>query len=320
VTPEPAAIATAGLGRDYGQTTALEALDLTVEPGTMAGLLGPNGAGKTTALLLLATLLRPSRGRAHVLGLDVSRDPAAIRRQLGLVFQEPSIDPYLTVEENLAFAGRLSGLRGGSLREAIAGVAARLGLAPRLTQPARQLSGGWRRIVDLARAVLHRPQLLLLDEPTVGLDPEYRERAWQLIEQERRERGVTVLFSTHYLPEAERCGRVVLLASGRAVAAGTPASLMADVGQAVVEIEGDETGRLLPAVVAALPVRTTIRTERGLRLGLARADDVLPRLAAIAPGTAKLSVRPTTLDDVYFARTQPAGPAATDAGPFRGRA
>ena len=304
----PPAIETIGLGRDYGSTRALEALDLVVPAGEIVGLVGPNGAGKTTTMLLLATLLRPSRGAARLFGHDIARDRAAIRRHLGLVFQEPSIDGLLTVEENLRFAARLAGLGGAAMRRAVADVIDRAGLGERRSQPARQLSTGWRRLTDLARAILHRPDLLLLDEPTVGLDPEHRDRAWTLLEAERRERGMTILFSTHYLVEAEISDRVVLLARGRVVGSDTPAALKATLGDEVIEIEGPEAARLVDALKDLVTVRVTIRTERGYRIGIAGRRDGLAELGGSASGLVRFTIRPATLDDVYFARTQ--GPAA----------
>ena len=199
------AIETAGLGRDYGATRALDSLQLTVARGALVGLLGPNGAGKTTTMLLLATLLGPSRGSARVFGHDLVADRSAIRRCLGLVFQEPCIDGLLTVEENLLFAARLAGLSTRDARQAVDDALERTRLRERASQLGRQLSGGWRRLADIARATVHRPTLLILDEPTVGLDPEHRDRMWTLLEDERRARGTTILFSTHYLTEAEAC-------------------------------------------------------------------------------------------------------------------
>jgi len=230
------AILTEGLGRDYGSVRALDALNLDVPVGALVGLLGPNGAGKTTAMLLLATLLAPTRGSSRLFGHDVARERSAVRRRLGLVFQETSVDGLLTVEENLRFAARLAGLGGRQVRAAVAAALDRAGLRPRASQPARQLSGGWRRLVDIARATLHQPDLLILDEPTVGLDPEHRELIWTILAAERRERGTTILFSTHYLAEAEPADRVVLLSRGRAVADDTPAALRAAVGEEVAEI------------------------------------------------------------------------------------
>ena len=301
----PLAIDAVGLGRDYGSTRALDALDLSVPVGTMVGVLGPNGAGKTTAMLLLATLLRPSRGAARVMGHDVTRERSEVRRHLGLVFQEPSVDGLLTVQENLLFAARLAGL-GGRSRRAVDEALERTGLAAQALQPARQLSTGWRRLMDLARATLHRPALLILDEPTVGLDPEHRDRTWNLLETERRERGTTILFSTHYLAEAEGCDFIVFLANGQVVASDSPAALKATVGDEVIEIEGPGADSLLAQLPSLVDVRLAIKTERGYRVGIVGARDGLARLAGMVPRLVRFSVRPATLDDVYFAKTQTA--------------
>jgi ABC-2 type transport system ATP-binding protein len=304
VTGPPPAILTEGLGRDYDGVRALDALDLTVPTGALVGLLGPNGAGKTTAMLLLATLLAPTRGGARVFGHDVVRERGPVRRRLGLVFQETSVDGLLTVEENLRFAARLTGLAGPDMRTAVAAAIDRAGLAPRAHQPARQLSGGWRRLVDVARATLHRPDLLILDEPTVGLDPEHRELIWTILAAERRERGTTVLFSTHYLAEAEPADRVVLLSRGRAVADDTPAVLRAAVGQEVAEIEGPGAERLARALRGLGAAATVLETDRGFRVGIRGERDAVVELATAASGIERLSLRPASLEDAYFARTR----------------
>jgi ABC-2 type transport system ATP-binding protein len=298
------AIEAEGLGRDHGSTRALDALSLRIPAGALVGLLGPNGAGKTTTMLLLATLLAPSRGSASVFGHDTVRERRPVRRRLGLVFQEPSVDGLLTVEENLLFAARLAGLDGTSAKTAVSQTIARTGLAERARQPARQLSGGWRRLLDIARATLHRPELLILDEPTVGLDPEHRDRMWALLEGERRDRGATVLFSTHYLSEAEPSDRVVMLARGRVVADDRPASLCASIGEEVAEIEGEGAEALVRRLEADALARTIQGTERGWRVGLVGGRARVSELAAQSPGVTRLSLRPPSLEDVYFARTQ----------------
>ena len=303
------AIDAEGLGRDYGATRALAALDLRVPAGALVGLVGPNGAGKTTAMLLLATLLSPSRGRAQVFGRDVTRERAAVRRRLGLVFQEPSVDGLLSVEENLLYAGRLAGLGGSAARAAVDQTMARTGLRARAGQPARQLSGGWRRLTDIARATLHRPDLLILDEPTVGLDPEHRDRMWGLLDGERRERGATILFSTHYLSEADSADRVVMLAGGDVVADAPPATLREAIGDQVAEIDGPGADALVAALRAAGLVVMAHRAERGWRVGLCGARERVAELAGAATGIARLALRQPTLEDAYFVRTQ--APAAT---------
>ena len=304
MSPGEPAIHTEGLGRDYGAVRALDSLDLDVPPGALVGLLGPNGAGKTTAMLLLATLLAPTRGSARIFGHDTVRERRAVRRRLGLVFQETSVDGLLTVEENLRFAGRLAGLGGRELRGAVATAIERAGLGPRAREPVGRLSGGWRRLADIARATLHRPDLLILDEPTVGLDPEHRELVWRILASERRERGTTILFSTHYLSEAEPAERVVLLSRGRAVANDTPTALRAAVGAEVAEIEGPGAERLVRALRGLGATTAVLRTEQGYRVGIGGPREAVVELAGGAPGIERLALRPATLEDAYFASTQ----------------
>ena len=298
------AIETERLGRDYGDVRALDALDLAVPRGAVVGLLGPNGAGKTTAMLLLATLLSPTRGGARVFGHDILRERAAVRRRLGLLFQETSVDGLLTSEENLLFAARLAGLGGRLARAAVADTIERIGLGPQARRPARELSGGWRRMLDIARATLHQPDLLILDEPTVGLDPEHRDAIWSLLDAQRRVHGTTVLFSTHYLAEAEPADRVLLLAQGKVVAEDAPGALRAELGEGIAEIEGPGAERLARALRGLGATRIVLRTGRGYRVGIAGEREPVVELAGKAPGIERFALRPTSLEDVYFARTQ----------------
>lgn len=300
--PGPA-IVTERLGRDYGNTRALDALDLEVLPGTLVGLLGPNGAGKTTAMLLLATLLAPTRGTARIFGHDVTRDRRQVRQRLGLVFQESSVDGLLSVRENLLFAARLTGLGGRAARETVEDAIGRAGLAAYSATLAGQLSGGWRRLLDITRASLHYPDLLILDEPTVGLDPEHRDRVWSLLEAQRRSRGTTILFSTHYLAEAESSDRVVLLSAGRVVASDTPAALRATVGQEVAEIEGPGAERLAKALRGLGAAETSLHTERGFRIGIRGSREAVVELAGTSPGIERFVLRLATLEDAYFTLT-----------------
>ena len=304
IDPAPAAVETEGLGRDYDEVRALAGLDLLVPRGALVGLLGPNGAGKTTAMLLLGTLLSPTRGGARIFGHDVVRERRQVRRRLGLLFQETSVDGLLTVEENLLFAARLAGLGGRIARTAVADAAERLGLLDRLRQPARQLSGGWRRLVDVARATLHHPDLLILDEPSVGLDPEHRERIWSILASLRRDHGTTILFSTHYLAEAEPADRVLLLSRGSVVAEGAPDALRAEFGEEVAEIEGSGGERLARALRGLGSATVVLRTDRGYRVGLRGPREPVAELAGRARDIERFALRRSTLEDVYFARTQ----------------
>ena len=229
------AIAARGLGKDFGAVQALDALDLDVAEGEFFAVLGPNGAGKTTAVHLWATLLRPSRGSARVLGHDVVREGLAVRRRIGLVFQEPTLDRDLSVLENLRFAARLWDLPAPVAGPRIEALLDQFDLAARRDVPVRALSGGQRRAADIARGLLAEPRLLFLDEPTAGLDPHVRRSLWESIHRLRVERGVTVLLTTHYVEEAEPCDRVALLHRGRLAALGTPAELKRRAGTDTLE-------------------------------------------------------------------------------------
>jgi ABC-2 type transport system ATP-binding protein len=298
-----AAVAAEGLGRDYGGTRALDALTLRVAAGQLVGLLGPNGAGKTTAMLLLATLLRPTRGTARVLGHDVVLQRRAARHRLGLVFQEPTVDPFLTVRENLEFAGALCGLGRRQARHAISLAIGRMGLASVADRRARELSGGWRRLADIARATLHAPSLLILDEPTVGLDPEHRAALWHFLDGLRRDQSTAVVFSTHYLAEAEGADDVVLLAGGKVVDRGAPSALMRPFGTALLEIDGPGAAALAATLEERDLTRLVVRTPTGCRIGLEAHREQALELAGAATGITRALLRAPSLEDVYFART-----------------
>ncbi len=246
-----------GLGKDFGAVRALDGLDLDVGEAEFFGFLGPNGAGKTTTVHILATLLAPTRGSARIAGHDVVRESLAVRRSIGLVFQEPTLDRDLTVEENLRFAARLWDLPGGGRSAAarIDELLQQFGLAERRHSPVRSLSGGMRRAADIARGVLHRPRVLFLDEPTAGLDPRARRALWQFIRDLRQASGMTVFLTTHYVEEAEPCDRVAVLDRGHLVAQGTPAELKRAAGAgSLEEVFLARTGRpLAEADAAAVP-------------------------------------------------------------------
>ena len=229
------AIEARGLGKDFGPLRALDSLDLDVQVGEFFALLGPNGAGKTTVVHILATLLGPSRGSARVLGHDVVRDGLAVRRGIGLVFQEPTLDRDLTVVENLRFAARLWDLPARVAEPRIDALLDRFGLTSQHDVPVRALSGGQRRCADVARGLLAEPRVLFLDEPTAGLDPHARRALWESIHRLRAERDVSVFLTTHYIAEAEPCDRVALLDHGRLAALDTPAELKRRAGTTTLE-------------------------------------------------------------------------------------
>lgn len=233
------AIRAAGLRKSYGKAEAVRGLDLEIPAGQFFGLLGPNGSGKTTTVHMLTTLVRPGGGRATVAGHDVVDEGLAVRREIGLVFEDTALDPTLTVDETLRFAGRLRNLPSRVLRDRIAELMELFGLVDRRRSGVKTLSSGMRRALDIARGVLHRPQILFLDEPTRGLDVINRRKIWEFIGRLRRDEGVTVFLTTHYLEEAEDCDRIAFLAGGKIVGEGTPTSLIEGLAQQMLEIEGD---------------------------------------------------------------------------------
>ncbi len=224
------------LVHDYAGRPALRGVDFQVRAGEIFGLLGPNGGGKTTLFRILSTLLRPSGGRAHILGHDVMENPHAVRDRIGVVFQSPAVDRKLTVRENLATQGRLYGLGAAPLREAIDRMLRMVGLEERADDRVEALSGGLVRRAEIAKGLLHGPPLLLLDEPSTGLDPAARSDLWDYLRRLRTRDGVSVLLTTHLMEEAEGCDRLGILHEGTLVAIGTPADLKSAIGGDVIVI------------------------------------------------------------------------------------
>ena len=245
------AIETTNLSKSYGGLQAVDRLDLTIPAGQFFGLLGPNGSGKTTTIHMLTTLARPTEGQANVAGHDVLRESVAVRREVGLVFQESALDRTLTVDENLRFAGMLRNLSRATIRQRSDELLELFNLRERRHAKVATLSGGMRRALDIARGVLHRPRILFLDEPTLGLDVPSRRAIWRFIERLRREEVMTVFLTTHYLEEAEACDQVAFLASGKVIGAGTPEALVRKFGPYVLEIDGTD----LEAVAGLLSPR-----------------------------------------------------------------
>ena len=224
-----AAVETHGLTRRFGAVTAVRDLSLRIETGEGFGLLGPNGSGKTTTIRMLCGLLEPSAGTASVAGIDVAAAPEQIKLRIGYMSQRFGLYEDLTVAENLAFYGGIYGLRGEAAERRTAEIVAFLEIGPRLGQLASQLSGGWKQRLALGCALLHRPVVLFLDEPTAGVDPAARRNFWQAIHDLARA-GTTVLVTTHYMDEAERCTRLAMMSGGHLIALGTPAEVAAQVG------------------------------------------------------------------------------------------
>jgi ABC-2 type transport system ATP-binding protein len=299
-----------GVTHRYGQHEALRSVTLDVPTGALYGLLGPNGSGKTTLFRILSTLMPPSEGDARVFGLDTTQRPEAVRNRLGVVFQDPALDEALTVRENLRFQASLYGLSGGDRRDRIDDLLTRLDVADRAADRVEALSGGLKRRVDLARGLLHRPDLLLLDEPTTGLDPAARRAFWTAIDRLRETEGTTLLLATHLMDEAERCDRVGILSDGALVADGTPAALKAELGDQTLWVETDDPAALRDRIDAQFGVPTRI-VGSTVQVAPPNPPAFLASLyEALGDRIRSATIRTPTLDDVFMVHAD----TAPDAG------
>ena len=287
---------------------ALDDVALDVRPGEIFGILGPNGSGKTTLFRILATLLCPTTGSVRVFGNDLVSQPHSVRCLLGVMFQMPSLDVKLTAEENLLHQGHLYNMKGRPLRSRINELLVELGLGDRGGEFVGRFSGGMRRRVEMAKALLHRPSLLLLDEPSTGLDPGARRDMWNILSRLRDGHGVTVALTTHLMEEADRCDRVAVMCEGRVVALDTPDSLKAGIGGDVITIEPDPTcdidelcrklaDRFAPWPEGAEPIvldgRIHLKKEDGAAL-------VAPLAGALSGSASRVTVGHPTLEDVFL--------------------
>jgi ABC-2 type transport system ATP-binding protein len=303
------AILVEGLVKRFGDVVALDGIDFQVPTGTVFGLLGPNGAGKTTAIRILTTILPPDGGHAEVLGHDVVRDPDGVRYRIGLAGQYAAVDPNLTGRENLRLTGRLAQLSGGEAGERADELLQRFQLTGAADRPVRTYSGGMRRRLDVAAALVQRPPVVFLDEPTTGLDLPSRNELWEMIRELVAE-GTTVLLTTQYLEEADRLAeRIAVVDGGRVIANDTPAALKGQLGTTVIELGMGEPARAAYAEQLLSRVLTARLEQEGATIRLTSGNgsreliDVLRALddQGLAPAT--LAVREPSLDDVFLALT-----------------
>ncbi len=288
----------------YENRTALNGVTFDVRPAELFGLLGPNGSGKTTLFRILSTLMVPTSGRALILGCDSAQEPARVRRQIGVVFQAQSIDLKLTAFENLWHQGHLYGLRGASLKARIEEVLGRVGLADRAKELVETFSGGMQRRIELGKGLLHHPGVLLLDEPTTGLDPGARRDLWQYLQTLRDEEHVSVLVTTHLMEEAERCDRLAIMNEGNVVALGTPAELKSEIGGDVVLLDAARNaGVLAERIRARFNVQTTV-LDNQVRVERENAHRFVTEVVESFPGEIEaLSISKPALEDVFIRRT-----------------
>ena len=291
-------ISAKGLSKKFEDTLAVDNLDLDIPEGQFFGLLGPNGSGKTTTIHMLSTLSLPTSGQITVDGFDVLRKPIVVRKNIGLVFQESALDRTMTVYENLSFSASLYGIPKRTADDRINALLKLFDLSDKKRSPVARLSGGMRRAVDLIRGVLHKPKILFLDEPTVGLDLPSRRKIWRFVQQLIAEEKLTVILTTHYLEEATPCDRVCFIRKGKAVELGAPRELIDRLGDEIVEIEAEKPEE----VVNLLDLKTSeyivdsnallIRSDRETTF-----DEIRKRLAG---HQSKILVRKTNLNDVFL--------------------
>jgi ABC-2 type transport system ATP-binding protein len=292
-----------GLVKKYGELEAVSGIDLEVHSGEIFGFLGPNGAGKSTTISMLCTLLTPTAGIASVAGINVMKDPAAVRQRIGLVFQDPSLDDQLTGRENLEFHAFIYSVPAAERRKRIDEMLGLLQLSDRASSQVRTYSGGMKRRLEIARGMLHQPQVLFLDEPTIGLDPQTRKSIWTHLNELRSRKGVTIFMTTHYMDEAEYCDRIAIIDRGRIVALGTPDELKAKVGGDVVTMTSSDPDAAAREIEELLGV-TPSRDNGALRMEVSDGKKFVPQLVReLTAPVDTVTLRRPSLDDVFLKLT-----------------
>jgi ABC-2 type transport system ATP-binding protein len=284
----------------YGSRMALDDLSLDVRRGEIFGFLGPNGSGKTTLFRILCTLLPAPMDAVRILGMELSTHRHAVRREIAVVFQSPSLDKQLTAEENLRCHGHLYGIRGEELNRRIDTLLARVNLSDRRHERVGSFSGGMRRRVELAKGLLNKPRVLLLDEPSTGLDPTARIDLWNTLRDVQQHDGVTVLVTTHLMDEADRCNRLAILVRGKLAACDAPAAMKDRIGGDVITLTGDNPAEIVAQLGARMQIEAEI-VDQAVRIEHPRGHELVPRLVEALPGMVQsVSVGKPTLEDVFI--------------------
>jgi ABC-2 type transport system ATP-binding protein len=297
------AIQVNGLEKSFGEVEAVRGVSFEVAAGEVFGFLGPNGAGKTTTINMLCTLAKPTGGSALVAGHDVVRERDDVRRHIGLVFQDPTLDGYLTAEQNLRLHAELYGIDGALVPARMRQVLEMVGLWERKDAPVRTFSGGMRRRLEIARGFMHSPRVLFLDEPTIGLDPQTRSSIWRYIRQLKEAEEITIFMTTHYMDEAEFCDRIAIMDRGEIVALDTPAALKAQVGADRVRIHTEDDDAAIAAIGERFGLEAQI-AEGAVTFFVPSGEEFVPRLfAELGVPIRSVSVSRPTLDDVFMSHT-----------------
>ena len=299
----PPAIEVDDLVKSYGEVNAVRGVSFTVPPGEVFGFLGPNGAGKSTTINVLCTLIRPTSGAARVSGFDVVRQRDAVRRHIGLVFQDPTLDGYLTADQNLRIHADLYGIDPRVIPARMDQMLEMVDLADRRDKPVMTFSGGMRRRLEIARGLMHSPRVLFLDEPTIGLDPQTRSSIWRYIRALQEKEGTTIFMTTHYMDEAEFCDRIAIMDRGEIVVLDTPAALKAGVGADRVVLGTADNDAALDALRERFGIEGSI-SEGAVTFHVAAGEEFVPRLfAELDVAITSVAVSRPTLDDVFMSHT-----------------
>jgi ABC-2 type transport system ATP-binding protein len=297
------AISVKGLRKSFGELEAVRGVDFEVATGEVFGFLGPNGAGKTTTINMLCTLTKPSGGSATVAGHDVVGERDDVRRHIGLVFQDPTLDGYLTAEQNLRLHAELYGVERGLVAPRMQQVLEMVGLWERRDSQVLTFSGGMRRRLEIARGLMHSPRVLFLDEPTIGLDPQTRNSIWGYIRELQESEEITIFMTTHYMDEAEFCGRIAIMDHGEIVALDTPEALKEQVGADRIRIETDDDGRAIEAIGERFGLEAQV-SEGAVTFAVLDGEEFVPRLfAELGVPIRSVSLSRPTLDDVFMSHT-----------------
>jgi len=306
VAPEPsdsAAVVVRGLEKHYGEIEAVRGIDFDVEQGEIFGFLGPNGAGKSTTISMLCTLVRPTGGSALVAGHDVVSERDEVRRSIGLVFQDTTLDGYLTAEQNLRLHAELYGVPREAVGPRMRQVMEMVGLWDRRGSLVNTFSGGMKRRLEIARGLLHSPRVLFLDEPTVGLDPQTRSSIWSYIRELKSREDITIFLTTHYMDEAEYCDRIAIMDQGRIIVLDTPEALKASVGKDRVQIATDDDAAAIAALQSNFGIDATV-AEGMVTFGVPEGEHFVPRLfAELGQPIRSVNVARPSLDDVFMSYT-----------------
>jgi ABC-2 type transport system ATP-binding protein len=298
------AIEVTDLTRSFGDLVAVDHISFRIEEGETFGLLGPNGAGKTTTISMLSTILEPTSGQARVNGLDIAKEQEGVRKSIGIVFQDQSLDEELTAYENMDFHARLYRIEKSTRHEKIMDLLCLVGLDDRKDDLVKTYSGGMRRRLEIARGLLHEPKVLFLDEPTLGLDPQTRNHLWEYIDRLNREKGITIILTTHYMEEADRlCRRVAIIDHGKIIAMDTPARLKEQIGGEVITVRSPDPAGICESIRAPW-VQHIEKHEDSVTISVQNAEEHITEVVTILTGNKipiqSIAIRKPTLEDVFL--------------------